>query len=98
MADHIQHVRKIAGVDYVGLGSDFDGIPDGPAGLDSADKYPALLAELGHRGWSDADLAKVAGGNLLRLLARAEEVSARLRAARGPSTATIAQLDGPPPH
>jgi len=94
VADHIEHVRKIAGVDHVGLGSDFDGIPDGPAGLDSVDKYPALLAELAHRGWSDADLARVAGGNLLRALAKAEEVSARLRATRKPSTATITQLDG----
>jgi len=95
VADHIEHVRKIAGVDQVGLGSDFDGIPDGPAGLDSVDKYPALLAELARRGWSDADLARVAGGNLLRALAKAEEVSARLRTTRGPSTATITQLDGP---
>jgi len=93
VADHIEHVRKIAGVDHVGLGSDFDGIPDGPAGLDSVDKYPALLAELARRGWSDAELAKVAGGNLLRALGKAEEVSARLRATRGPSTATITQLD-----
>jgi membrane dipeptidase len=97
VADHIEYVRKIAGVDHVGLGSDFDGIPDGPVGLESVDKYPALLGELAHRGWSDADLAKVAGGNLLRALAKAEEVSARLRVARGPSTATLMQLDGPPP-
>ena len=96
VADHIEHIRRVAGVDHVGLGSDFDGIPDGPAGLDSADKYPALLAELARRGWSDADLARLAGGNLLRALAKAEEVSARLRATRGPSTATITQLDGPP--
>jgi membrane dipeptidase len=101
VADHIEYVRKVAGVDHVGLGSDFDGIPEAPAGLDGVDKYPALLAELAHRGWSDADLARVAGGNLLRVLAKAEEVSARLRATRGPSTATLAQLDGPPaaaPH
>jgi membrane dipeptidase len=96
VADHIEHIAKVAGADHVGLGSDFDGIPDGPAGLDSVDKYPALLAELARRGWSDADLAKLAGGNLLRVLAKAEEVSARLRAARGPSTATLTQLDGPP--
>jgi membrane dipeptidase len=96
VANHIEHIAKVAGVDHVGLGSDFDGIPDGPAGLDGADKYPALLAELAHRGWSDADLAKLAGGNLLRVLAKAEEVSAWLRAARGPSTATLTQLDGPP--
>jgi membrane dipeptidase len=97
VADHIEHVRKVAGVDHVGLGSDFDGIPEGPAGLDGVDKYPALLAGLAQRGWSDADLARVAGGNVLRALAKAEEVSARLRAARGPSTATLAQLDGAAP-
>jgi membrane dipeptidase len=97
VADHIEYVRKVAGVDHVGLGSDFDGIPEGPTGLDGVDKYPALLIELAHRGWSDADLAKVAGANVLRALGTAEQVSARLRAARGPSTATLAQLDGPPP-
>jgi membrane dipeptidase len=96
VADHIEYIRKVAGVDYVGLGSDFDGIPITPTGLDGVDKYPALLEELAHRGWSDADLAKVAGGNLLRVLAKAEEVSARLRATRLPSAATLAQLDGPP--
>src|SRR5215472_15565093 len=97
VADHIEHIREVAGVEHVGLGSDFDGIPEAPAGLDGVDKYPALLAELARRGWSDADLARVAGGNLLRVLTRAEEVSARLRATRGPSTATLTQLDGPPP-
>jgi membrane dipeptidase len=96
VADHIEYIRKVAGVDYVGLGSDFDGIPIAPTGLDGVDKYPALLEELARRGWTDADLAKVAGGNLLRVLAKAEEVSARLRATRLPSTATLAQLDGPP--
>ena len=97
VADHIEYVRRIAGSDCVGLGSDFDGIPEAPAGLDGVDKYPALLLELAHRGWSDADLAKVAGGNILRVLAKAEEVSARLRSQRGPSAATLVQLDGPPP-
>lgn len=96
VADHIEHIARVAGVEHVGLGSDFDGIPEAPAGLDGVDKYPALLAELARRGWSDADLARVAGGNLLRVLSKAEQVSARLRATRGPSTATIAQLDGPP--
>ncbi len=96
VADHIDYIRRVAGVDHVALGSDFDGIPETPAGLDGVDRYPALLAELARRGWSDADLARLAGGNLLRVLTKAEEVSARLRAARGPSTATLAQLDGPP--
>jgi membrane dipeptidase len=81
-------------VDHVGLGSDFDGVSEAPTGLDGVDKFPALLAELARRGWSDDDLAKVAGGNLLRVMAQAEAVSARLRAQRGPSAAHIEQLDG----
>jgi len=94
VADHIEHIRKVAGVDHVGIGSDFDGIPATPTGLEGVDKFPALLAELARRGWSDADLAKVAGENVLRVLAQAERVSARLRASRPASTATLAQLDG----
>jgi membrane dipeptidase len=94
VADHIDHIRVIAGVDHVGLGSDFDGISETPTGLDGADKFPALLAELARRGWSDDDLGKVAGGNLLRVMAQVEAVSTRLRAQRGPSAATIEQLDG----
>jgi membrane dipeptidase len=94
VADHIEHIRNVAGVDHVGLGSDFDGIPETPVGLEGVDKYPALLEELARRGWSDADLAKVAGANLLRVMQQAEAVSARLRATRGPSGATIGALDG----
>jgi membrane dipeptidase len=93
VADHIDHIRNVAGVEHVGLGSDFDGIPEGPDGLDGVDKFPALLAELARRGWSDADLARVAGGNALRALERAEQVSARRRATALPSTATLA-IDG----
>jgi membrane dipeptidase len=93
VADHIEHIRQVAGVDHVGLGSDFDGIPDTPTGLEGVDKFPALLAELAHRGWSDAELAKVAGANLLRVMQQAEAVSARLRAARPPSSATLEALD-----
>ena len=63
----------------MGLGSDFDGIPDAPVGLEGVDRYPALLQELMRRGWSDADIAKLAGENLLRAMAKAEEVSARLQ-------------------
>jgi membrane dipeptidase len=95
VADHIEHIAKIAGPDHVGLGSDFDGIPDAPIGLDGVDKFPALLQELARRGWSDADLGKVAGGNLLRAMAQAESVSVRLRAAHAPSRATLEALDGP---
>jgi membrane dipeptidase len=79
VADHIEHIRKVAGADHVGLGSDFDGIPDAPVGLEGVDKYPALLAELMRRGWTDADVAKLAGENMLRVMAAVETVSARLR-------------------
>ena len=89
VADHIEHIRAAAGVDHVGLGSDFDGIPEGPSGLDAVDKYPALLVELMRRGWSDADVAKVAGENVLRVMAAAERVSARLRANEAASEATL---------
>ena len=97
VADHIGHIREVAGVEHVGLGSDFDGIPDGPAGLDGVDKYPALLTELAHRGWSDAELGKVAGANVLRVLTKVEEVSLQLRASQAPSVATLVELDGPAP-
>ena len=95
VADHIEHIAKVCGVDCVGIGSDFDGIPDTPAGLEGVDKYPALLAELARRGWSDADLAKLAGGNVLRVMREAEAVAKRLQATTQPSYATIADLDGP---
>ncbi|MBV9726221.1 MAG: dipeptidase [Gammaproteobacteria bacterium] len=97
VADHIEHIRQVAGADHVGLGSDFDGIPETPAGLEGVDRFPALLQELARRGWSDADLGKVAGANLLRVLAQAESVSARLRGERGPTEATLAELDGSVP-
>jgi membrane dipeptidase len=90
VADHVEHIRRVAGVDHVGLGSDFDGIPDAPVGLEGVNRYPALLEELMRRGWSDADIAKLAGENLLRVLAKAEMVSAKLRESRGASMATLA--------
>jgi hypothetical protein len=77
VASHIEHIRKVAGVDHVGIGSDFDGISGtAPKGLEGVETYPALLAELARRGWSDADLAKLAGGNILRVMERAERVAA----------------------
>jgi membrane dipeptidase len=95
VADHIEHIRKVAGIDHLGLGSDFDGIPDAPVGLEGVDKYPKLLEELMRRGWSDADIAKLAGENLLRAMAAAEKVSAKLRATK---TASMATLEPPKPH
>jgi membrane dipeptidase len=79
VADHIEHIRQVAGIEHVGLGSDFDGIPDAPVGLEGVDRYPALLEELMRRGWSDADIAKLAGENLLRAMGAAEQVSLKLR-------------------
>ncbi|HEU0053857.1 MAG TPA: dipeptidase, partial [Longimicrobium sp.] len=94
VADHIDHIVKVAGIDHVGLGSDFDGVTSLPEGLEDVSKYPYLTAELLRRGYSDADVKKVLGGNLLRVMRQAEAVSARLRRERGPSTATIDVLDG----
>jgi membrane dipeptidase len=96
VADHIEHVRQIAGVDHVGIGSDFDGIDEVPTGLEDVSKFPLLLAELARRGWSDADLAKLAGANLLRVLSGAERTASELRKQRRASDATIAVLDAPP--
>jgi membrane dipeptidase len=89
VADHIDHVRQVAGVDHVGLGSDFDGIPDAPRGLEGVDRYPALLMELMRRGWTDGEVAKVAGENVLRVMAAAEHVAAKLRAVSPPSETLI---------
>jgi len=89
VADHIEHIRQVAGVDHVGLGSDFDGIPDAPRGLEAVDRYPALLVELMRRGWTDGEVAKVAGENVLRVLAAAERVAAKLRASRPPAETVI---------
>ncbi len=94
VADHIDHIRQVAGVDHVGLGSDFDGIPDAPEGLEGVDKFPAVLIELARRGWSDEELAKVAGGNALRILREAEQVAAQLQRTEAPSAATLTDLDG----
>ncbi len=98
VADHIDHVRQVAGVDHVGIGSDFDGITDTVVGLEDVSKYPDLFAELARRGWTEADLRKLAGENLLRVMAQAEAVAARLQRERPASTATIEELDHTPPH
>ena len=95
VADHIDHIRQVAGVDHVGLGSDFDGIGDAPVGLEGVDRYPALLEELMRRGWTDSDIAKLAGENLLRVMAAAEKVSVKLRAARPASSAAFTEPKAP---
>jgi len=90
VADHIEHIVMVAGHDHVGLGGDLDGIDwDGaPAGMNSVSGYPLLFAELIRRGWGDADLAKLAGGNLLRVLRQAEAVSASMKD-EAPAMATL---------
>jgi membrane dipeptidase len=76
VADHIEHIRAVAGVDHVGLGSDFDGITEVPVGLEDVSKFPDLIAELLRRGWSEQDVRKVAGLNALRVLRSTEQVAA----------------------
>ena len=92
---HVEHVREVAGVEHVGLGGDFDGMSAVPDGLDDVSCYPALLAALSERGWSAADLDGLTHRNISRVLHDAEAVAVRLRRQRGPSLATIEQLDSP---
>jgi len=86
VADHIEYVRDLAGIDHVGIGGDFDGNSWWPEGLSDVSMYPNLFAELVRRGWSDRDLRKLAGENLLRAMERAEQVASRLQAQRPAST------------
>ena len=79
VADHIDHLRKVAGIDHVGIGSDFDGFSGGIQGLEDVSCYPALLEELMNRGWTKTEIKKLAGLNLLRVLREVEKVSAGLR-------------------
>ncbi len=80
IADHIEYIRKIAGIDCVGIGSDFDGITEVPVGMEDVSKFPDLIAELLRRGWTEADVKKVAGLNVLRVMREAERVSSAMRA------------------
>ena len=96
VADHVDHVRAVAGVEHVGLGGDYDGVDQLPAGLEDVSCYPALIAELAGRGWSDADLARLTSGNILRVLRDAETAAATISASRGPSAARIEDLDVEP--
>ena len=94
VANHIDHIRKVAGIDHIGIGSDFDGITSVPLGLENVSTYPALTAELLKRGYSDPDVKKILGLNVLRVMKRAEVVAAHLQKQREASTATIEKLDG----
>jgi membrane dipeptidase len=89
LADHIDHVKSVAGVDHVGLGSDYDGISALPAGMEDVSGYPRLLVELMRRGWTREEIAKVAGLNLLKVMRDAERVAAELQTTEPPFEARI---------
>ncbi|MFI9030902.1 dipeptidase [Streptomyces sp. NPDC053560] len=94
VADHLDHMREVAGVDHIGVGGDYDGTAFTPDGLTDVAGYPNLIAELLDRKWSEADLAKLTWQNAVRTLRDAEDVARGLQERRGPSNATIEQLDG----
>ena len=89
VANHIDHIAKVAGHDHVGIGGDFDGIDSTPDGLNGVEDYPNLFAELIRRGWSDSNIAKLAGGNVLRALRQAEAVAASMK----DEPAALSELD-----
>ena len=93
VADHIEHVREVAGVDHVGIGSDFDGVDWLPEGLEDVSTYPALIAELQRRGWSDTDCGKLASRNIVRTIHDAEATARGISDRRGPSRKGIKDLD-----
>jgi membrane dipeptidase len=91
VANHIDHIRKVAGIDHIGLGGDFDGITSVPEGLEDVSKYPALTAELLRRGYKDDEVKKILGLNILRVMRGAEKVARKLQAERGPSAVLFAK-------
>ena len=93
---HCEHVREVAGIDHVGLGGDYDGTETLPVGLEDVTGYPRLLAALADRGWSETDLARLTSGNVLRVMREVEAEARRISSERGPSLATLAELDGTP--
>ncbi|MFD7431995.1 dipeptidase [Streptomyces sp. NPDC059818] len=94
IADHLDHMREVAGIDHIGIGGDYDGTAFLPQGLEDVAGYPNLIAELLGRRWSAADLAGLTWRNAVRVLRDAQDVSRDLSARRGPSHATIEELDG----
>ncbi|NNN30367.1 membrane dipeptidase [Streptomyces sp. S3(2020)] len=93
VADHLDHMREVAGIDHLGIGGDYDGTAFTPDGLGDVSGYPNLIAELLDRGWSRSDLAKLTWQNAVRVLGAAEDVARELRVTRAPSNATIESLD-----
>jgi membrane dipeptidase len=93
VADHIDHIRTVAGIDHIGLGGDFDGITSVVQGLEDVSTYPALMAELARRGYADEAIAKITSRNILRVMREAEAVAARLQTTIAPSVKTIEDVD-----
>ena len=89
VADHIDHIRDVAGVDHIGIGSDFDGISSVPVGLEDVSKFVDLTRELLSGGYGEADIEKILGRNLLRVMRAAEATAERLQSERGPSEALL---------
>ncbi len=94
VADHIDYIRDRIGIEYIGLGGDYDGMPPGPRGLEDTAGYPNLFVELIRRGYSDKELAAIAGGNVLRAMKETEKAARRLQQEREPSDVQIEDLDG----
>ena len=92
VADHIDYIRKVAGIDHVGIGADFGSLTQHPTGLDDVSRYPYLTAELIRRGYTDLEVKKVLGLNILRVMREVEQAAARIQRTRGPSTARIDEL------
>jgi membrane dipeptidase len=95
VADHVDHVREVAGIEHVGIGGDFDGTDQLPDGLQDVSCYPALIAEMLARGWSEADCGQLASGNILRVMHEAQAAAQAISARRGPSRARIEDVDEP---
>jgi membrane dipeptidase len=89
VADHADYIKKRIGAEHVGIGSDFDGMGEGPTGLEDVSKTPDLLVELARRGWTDVEIAGVAGGNVLRVLRKAEAVAKEMQSSTMPSNMRI---------
>jgi membrane dipeptidase len=95
VADHIDHIRSIAGIEHIGIGSDFDGFEMTPVGLEGVEGYPALFAELIRRGYGDDEIRAIAGRNLLRVWRKAEAVAVKLQQERKASDVLIEDVDTP---
>ena len=96
VADHVDHVREVAGIEHVGVGGDYDGTNELPDGLQDVSCYPALIAEMLARGWTEADCGQLASGNILRVMREAQAAAEVISASRGPSRARLEDADGPP--